>query len=209
MADSSEGLQSPGHRTRRTGATISVLFIRKKNTFPEASWKVPKASLARICHMDVPAIREGGDVNLFNFFWREGTKEPSCLSQTKLNTLFFFSQPLAGLFLCWQQPGSRWKNVEWRVNPCCVFHCSSSSLSSPPATGAAPNPGPSVTAVEPVLGFVLWFFCYPRNTIFAPVVTWAGISKYSFFPEMWMNLTSHLCVSRDSTGICLYFCLPL
>ena len=46
--------------------------------------------------MDVPAIREGGDVNFSTSFGEED-KGASCLSQTRLNTLFLLFLTALGL----------------------------------------------------------------------------------------------------------------
>lgn len=85
MADLKRALRAPGiiQGKERTGAIISVLFIRKKKrVFPEASCKLlPKVSLARICHMDVPAVREGGDMNFSTSFGGR-TKEPTACHKT-------------------------------------------------------------------------------------------------------------------------------
>ena len=88
MADSSEGLQSSGHRTRRTGAPISVLYIRKKTPSQKLLEKCLKPHWPG-CHMDVPAIREGGDVNFSTSFGERGQRSQlSITNQIKHPFLF-------------------------------------------------------------------------------------------------------------------------
>lgn len=91
------------HR-RREGLVPSFLFfLSGKNIFPEASWKLPKASLAKTCHLDVPAIREGEDVNFSTSFGERGQRSQlSITNQIKHPFLTLSHNPLSGLFLCWQ-----------------------------------------------------------------------------------------------------------
>lgn len=101
-----ESLQSSEHHggLKKGQVPHFCLFIRKMKICPEAPCKLLcKVTLARMCHMGVPLVREAGDVN-FSASFGERTKEPTLSSRSPIQYSFLAFSPRRrpGLFPGWQ-----------------------------------------------------------------------------------------------------------